>query len=335
MLGLPLWGIAFSAIVSLMLAGASSAGEYHWGATLKCAECHVASPDDQRLWGQPPSPTFQSSTGLRSFPLRKEGDALCLDCHDGRADAPDVVGHDAGTHVRQAGALPTGVSPFKWTNGHDLGVTAVPPGGTTIVTLHCTTCHNPHGSEYYRNLPRVTYAKDRNDLTKDVFLRSWVQGQIAVNYSADNVDFNEPMSRGSAMAEFCQRCHRDFHTVTVFGVGWLRHPTGAANISSVPAGHSSLAAFGGRPYRVKVMSPSGDWGPRGAAWTAAPFTLTPTCITCHRAHGNRNPFALISPTGIQPITEEGDGKVPQALCQQCHAQADQRPGALQPRPQAP
>lgn len=328
-------GIAFGVFVSFALAGAGTAGEYHWGATLKCAECHLPSSDDQRGWGQPPLSTLQGPTVINTLPLRKEGDALCLDCHDGRADAPDVVGQNTATHVRQAGALPTGVPPFKWTNGHDLGVTAVPPGGTTAVTLHCTTCHNPHGSEYYRNLPRVTYAKGRNDLTKDVFLRSWVEGQIAVNYSADNVDFNEPKAHGSAMAEFCQGCHRDFHTVTAFGVGWRRHPTGAANISSVPGGHSSLAAFGRRPYRVKVMSPAGDWGPRGSAWTEALSTLTPTCITCHRAHGNRNPFGLISPTGSQPITEEGDGKVPQALCGQCHVQADQRPGALKPGWQAP
>jgi hypothetical protein len=58
----------------------------------------------------------------------------------------------------------------------------------------------------------------------------------------------------------------------------------------------------------------------GGPWTAAAFGLTPTCITRHRAHGNRNSFALISPSGSTPISEEGDDKVPIALCRQRHAQ---------------
>lgn len=320
-----LWcGVVLAGIASLALFDTGDAGEYHWGATLICGECHVSSPE-QTGGGESMVPSPATQAGALVLPLRKPGDALCLDCHDGRADAPDVLGDNTGTHVRQAGALPTGAPPYRWTNGHDLGGTAVPPGGGQTVTLHCTTCHGPHGTPYYRNLPQVTYAKERNDLTKDVFLRSWVRGQIAINYSAGNVDFNEPNSRGSGMAEFCKGCHVQFHTVAGFLGAWLRHPTAAANISSVPGGHSSLVTFSSHVYRVKVMSPSGDWGPTGGPWAGAPSTLTPTCITCHRAHGNRNPFALISPTGTQPITEEGDGKVPQALCRQCHAQGGPRP----------
>jgi cytochrome c553 len=237
--------------------------------------------------------------------------------------------------VRQAGALPTGAAPYQRTNGHELGLTAVPPGGSGTVTLHCTTCHNPHGTAYYRNLPRVTYAKGRNDLTRDVFLRGWARGQIAANYSADSVDFNEPNPRGSAMAEFCQECHRAFHTTTAPGGAWLRHPAAAAEISQRPGDHTSLALFAGRRYRVKVMSQTGDWGQQGAAWRAAPSGLTPTCITCHRAHGNRNPFGLITPTGTTAITEEGDGKVPVALCRQCHAQGLDELGGFPRVPQAP
>ncbi len=319
MLGRWSWGIVVAGIAALGLAAVSGAGEYHWGDTLKCAECHLMSAEDQRLRAALPSASSSTPVSSKSLPLHKEGDALCLDCHNGRTDAPDVLGENTGTHVRQAGALPTGVPPYKRTGGHDLGVSAVPPGGTVTVTLHCTSCHNPHGTAYYRNLPQVTYAKGRNDLTKDLFLRSWVEGQIAVNYSADNVDLNEPNAHDSAMAEFCQGCHCDFHTTMAIGGAWLRHPTAAANLSPFPGGHSSLAAFRSRPYRVKVMSATGDWGPRGGVWAGAPATLTPTCVTCHRTHGNRNPFALIVPSGVQPITEEGDGKVPQDLCLQCHS----------------
>jgi hypothetical protein len=113
----------------------------------------------------------------------------------------------------------------------------------------------------------------------------------------------------------------------------LRHPTGDANIGQFAADdrHSSLDVFKSKAHRVKVMSPSGDWGSQGSTWPAAATNLTPTCITCHKAHGNQNPFGLIFLAGTGPITEEGDsngnsspnpGVRLRALCGQCHVQAN-------------
>jgi hypothetical protein len=310
-------GVRRGLCLILLLAGSTAAGEYHYGTNLRCEDCHVladvdAPADRGAVAGQPLSHS-------RQYALRQDGDTLCLRCHDGQTTAPDVLGDNTGSHVRQAGGLATGRPPYQRGKGHVLGDVASPPGGTSTVALHCTSCHAAHGTPYYRNLPRGTYAKAANDRTKDVFVRRWTRGDIAGNYSADAVDFNEPDPFGSAIGEFCQSCHTAFHTSLGGAFGWLRHPDAGANIGA-PGHHTDLATFASRPYRVKVMSPLGRWGTQGAPWLDAPANLTPTCVSCHRAHGNQNTFALIQPATTRPISEEGGGRSPRDLCRQCHAQ---------------
>jgi hypothetical protein len=162
-------------------------------------------------------------------------------------------------------------------------------------------------------------------------------GAVTTNYAVENVDFNEPGSNASALGRFCRGCHPDFHGGAydsnmydgLPGSGaWLRHPTAGANIGALGGEHSDLGVFASRPYRVQVMSPSGNWGTPGVTWTGAPNNLSPSCMSCHKAHGNQNPFGLIFLEGTGPVTEEGDaaGNVAApaqrivSLCGQCHAQ---------------
>lgn len=336
-------------------------GEYHVGATLLCYDCHTmhfsmqhgfdggtvsstAAPDGDWLGSSGPNPTL----------LKAPTSQVCLACHDGQTFAPDVRGANTGSHVRQAGALPTGATPYEDWKGHLLGSTTHPPGNpsncsychgsghpiTVPPPLRCNHCHDHHGNEYYRNLgrayapgsggfPGVTYAKGTNDLSRHVFVRSFTVGEVATNYAVASVDLNEPDSTRSGMGEWCGQCHGRFHgkqgDSNMGGTGgraWLRHPTADVNIGAQGGDRSSLAVFRTNLYRVKVMSPTGDWGAGGAAWPGAPSTLTPTCTTCHKAHGNRNPFGLIYLTGTQPITEEGDGTNVRDLCGQCHRPGD-------------
>ncbi|MFC1713272.1 cytochrome c3 family protein [Candidatus Poribacteria bacterium] len=216
--------------------------------------------------------------------------------------------------------------------------------------LACVSCHDPHGAVSHRNLAFVddtvrliTYAIDTgsgSDTTKDVYLRDWEAGNISgstSNYRLENVDFNEP-SGNPGMSGFCSKCHGFFHGTASdghmrdqggpSGINWLRHPTGDANIGdySSDGKHSSLTVFGGNRNRLKVMSPGGDWGVDEdgvplETWDPVPDNLTPTCITCHKAHGNKNPFALIYMVGSGDVTEEGtaDGEYTD-LCHQCHVQ---------------
>ncbi|HQQ76152.1 MAG TPA: cytochrome c3 family protein [Thermoanaerobaculia bacterium] len=336
----------------VIVAAPARAGEYHYAETLLCSDCHAMHFSMQHDWDgtTPVSATAQpngdwlGATGPNQYLLKAQESQLCLSCHDGQTWAPDVYGANTGTaYVRQAGAIPTGTAPYEQWKGHTLNVQATPPGGTSNIRLQCVSCHSSHGNVNYRNLdgatPIISYARGTNNTTKDVFLRSFTLGAITTNYATQNVDFNEPGPNASAMGRFCRGCHTDFHGGQydsnmfdgVIGVGgWIRHPTAGANIGALGGGHSSTATLAAHAYRVQVMSPTGTWGPQGATWGAPPGDLSPSCMSCHKAHGNQNPFGLIFLKGTGPeLTEEGDaagntgpmGQRLSALCGQCHVQA--------------
>jgi hypothetical protein len=205
----------------------------------------------------------------------------------------------------------------------------LPPGGTEDMGAHglvCTNCHAAHGNpDSYRNLGghgteagypfAVTYAAETNDTTKDVFITAIRQ------YDVSKVWFNEPDPAQSKMADFCQSCHTDFHGDKgsdnmggVTGEEWLRHPQADADVGVIGGGHSRLSVFQGHTNNVKVL----DWDGTGDA----PATITPTCISCHKSHGNKNAFGLIFMSGDGTVNEEGDtnGEGVRDLCKQCHVQ---------------
>ncbi len=336
-----------------ILAVSAIAGDYHTGASLACGECHVMHYSQTHGYNADGGgfTVDLGATGPYHFLLRNEINALCLECHDGSSFAPDVLATNGGTvptNGRQAGALNRdNVAPYFDATGHTLNSTDIAPGGTWSNPdgLNCVNCHQQHGyggfvaagNNPYRNLlynaggvagPGLSYAVGTNDLTKDVFEPSATFG--GDHYDIQNVFFNEPSQTASALGTWCKGCHTDFHgssadanmrnTAAAAGTEWLRHPTADADIGSVGGGHSSLGVFSGHAYRVQVMSASGDWGTWGAAWATAPTDLTPSCMSCHKAHGNQNAFGLIWATGTANWGENGDGSQYIDLCGQCHVQ---------------
>jgi hypothetical protein len=171
----------------------------------------------------------------------------------------------------------------------------------------------------------VTYAIGTNVLTKDVFER------FPRSYSEGDVDFNEPDVTKSAYGAWCASCHVDFHgaggATNMGGISggqqtpagnanpWLRHPTADVNIGSVATYISSLAQFNSHGNRVKVMDSQGLWN-----GTTADNTVTPSCFSCHKSHGDKNGFGLIYMAGTGTVTEEGDGGAYRDLCRQCHVE---------------
>lgn len=334
---------------------------YHTGQTLQCSDCHIMHGQNSHPypWAglQPPAVVG----GPHEMLLRAEPNELCLGCHNGSSLVPDVLGIAAdGSTRRSAGALNasshgynTSTEGYDATDGHTLWSTAVAPGGTfqnTESGLECVHCHAQHGSyAQYRNLlnrgifsgKSITFAVSSNDLTKDVFEHA------ARAYSETDVDFNEPNPAASAYANWCKSCHTSFHGAagdlsTVGGqsggqstepdASWLRHPNADVNIGTDPglaaggvqtdsSSHISsyVARFYTRTNNVKVMSPNGNWKPA----PSDPRVLTPSCFSCHKAHGNRNGFGLIfmrGAAGDPTPTEDGDGGAYQDLCRQCHSQ---------------
>lgn len=325
------------------------AGEYHSGSTLVCFDCHTMHFSQQHQYdGTAGQGTPPLSTGPNANLLRAPGVSdLCLACHDGQTFAPDVLGTHTNSYVRQAGALSRlgGATPYEDWKGHTLDMNATPPGGVSTLTIACTQCHGAHGSASYRNLTGavpVTYTKGEpyagRNTTKDVWLRQWVKGDLVGNYSYDSVRFNEPNPLDGAYASFCQGCHVAFHgTVGDLKIGgnldtggFLRHPTAQVNIGAIAGGHSSVAQYNAGNKRVHVMSSAAAdyFASPGAGTFTVGDGLTPSCFSCHKAHGNQNAFGLIFlARDSATVTEEGTpGVAPAAgmrnLCGQCHLQGN-------------
>ena len=345
-LGLP---AAFA--VALLFGTPAYAGDYHESSSLDCAECHVVHTfgSDKQRAGAP-----QRKSALVGPLLKQDVNDLCLVCHDNSPRGPDVLGRNQGKYpgdVRQAGHLNRLGIDGQPSTGHTLGSLDVAPGSLppwsadlengSGIGLTCVNCHAPHGSQgseaAYRNLRSdtghnppgrglVTYnagSPGSNDLARDVYVRQ------ALRYDESAVDFNEPDTRESAMGRFCAGCHDNFHGAPGSGssvggsrgpdgryTGFLRHPASGVDLDPGAGGGASLRLYNQHENKVKVMSALGRWDAAGG-------DATPTCITCHKAHGNDNAFGLIYRSGRGTLTENGDsqGGQVEALCGQCHEQA--------------
>ena len=258
-------------------------------------------------------------------------------------------GHTLGSTAIPPGFNPTGAG-VPATQAYDA------TGG-----LECISCHLQHGSAtVYRNLgPRTadfqpTYVLGTtNDTTKDVWINIAAPytpntGNAATFnplYADANVSFNrtDPPAPAAAnrttsnrMDTFCSACHGDFHGGpgdSNIGAssgaldGFIRHPTSRVVIGASGAqgygGHSALSRYTGATTKVKVY-----------ASDRAGFTdATPGCVTCHKAHGNQNPFGLVflnrtaASVGEEGGYKAGDVEMSNGygvgyrnLCGQCHSQ---------------
>jgi hypothetical protein len=351
--------LALAAAASVAFASSAMAGDYHKDGTLQCAQCHVMHFSQSHGYGTGGSGFILTPIGTspHHYLLRGEINDLCLACHDNNIIAPDVYGAantgNGSSDVRLAGYL-NRVGESETASGHTLDSTATAPGSTGTGWsnpdgLNCTNCHHQHGGSVsgstsgqagyslYRNLrvtvgqaasnsTPVTYnytSHGTNDLTRDVFERQ------SAEYDEADMDWNEPDTTNSAIAKWCAGCHGDFHGIVgstqiggvAFGGGFeefVRHPAAGVNIGAVGGGHSNLPQFNLHTNKVKVMSPTGVWG------ATHPSDVTPTCISCHKAHGNGNAFGLIYRHGTGTLTENGDtvGNQVEDLCGQCHRQGN-------------
>lgn len=330
------------------------AGDHHKGTSLVCSDCHVMHYSQSHGYNADGTGLFTplGTAGPYHFLLRNDPNSLCLTCHDNSSIAPDVLGSNSGkgaSDIRQAGFLNRLGLVGQPATGHTLDSLNVAPGSSpswkpedangTGNGLSCMNCHHQHGAtsgvtggNAYRNLRTnpglatapagyVTYALATNNLTKDVYERA------ARSYDESQVDFNEPNNTQSAMGKFCGGCHTNFHgapgdPTTVggeaFGASYeefLRHPSGGVNIGAIGGGHSSLSTYTAKTNKVKVMSETGVWVPPAS-------DVSPTCISCHKAHGNGNAFGLLYRSGTGTLTEDGDsnGVNIRDLCRQCHIQ---------------
>ncbi len=238
--------------------------------------------------------------------------------------------------------------------------------------LECISCHLQHGSAtVWRNLgPRVaafqpTYAMGTtNNTTMDVWLNQQyttdastsgnpypansgnaatfniIYDNAAVTYNKSNpaVPAGSTETTSNRMDTFCSSCHGNFHGGpgdTNIGAslaaldGFIRHPTSVVVIGASGAqsygGHSALSRYVQATTKVKTYAND------RVGYTDA----SPGCVTCHKAHGNQNPFGLVflnrNATGIDEQGGYATGQIEMAngygqgyrnLCGQCHSQGN-------------
>lgn len=281
----------------------------------------------------------------RSYLLK--ADDVCETCHKDQTFAPDVFGDNVNAYIRSAGGVRVAGDTG---GGHLVGGTVAAPGYKSDVinyfpagsTLECVSCHSPHGSANFRNLvpyqmrtkpgynavvaPSVAKAA-AFDATKDVTILNgnayvFGSGNLASYYGRDAIVYARAAtaigpyngaSSSNRIDQFCGVCHGAFHggdKVAADNVSqggnassaFLRHPTGLVTIGTF---QNAQAAANLKVYQTAAV--------------ASAATDSPGCVTCHKAHGNNNPFALIYPSSAAKDTkEEGDSSAYKNLCKACH-----------------
>lgn len=373
--------IGVAALASM--ASMASAGDYHVGKLLVCSDCHIMhgsqkhgyATDADTTWLGPHTEDPPYAKLLRGETVNN----ACLNCHDGKMTAPDVLNDATNppTNGRSAGALNvpnagahgyanTGV--YTQGDGHTLWSTDAPPGATAgapvIGTegLECTDCHGAHGNKYFRNMqgavststatyiPTAFKGKEVSYVIGSTSIPNpntgaagvWVLEKTAANYDNANVAYLEPDQTVSMYGAWCGSCHGDFHGNTTaanieIGGEIVRHPTAGVDIGTGTGTSTTGWNVTDPTHRLKLMDNT-------ATWDGTSTTMTPSCFTCHKSHGNANKFGLVfvlpqgdasSPTAPLPagstidprlvavarsatMGEEGDGTQYRDLCRNCH-----------------
>lgn len=234
--------------------------------------------------------------------------------------------------------------------------------------LECVNCHLNHGIDYaYRNLGprsmggsdfRPTYqigtaqpAPAACDNGAPVDCDVWINiasgyvpgtGNAAtfgpyydtanINFLRSDATLGSSVLTSNKIGNLCAGCHADFHggpgDANIGGSGsppehFERHPTAQVNIGDIGGGHSRLTYLQGATSPVKVAT--NDYSGQYA-------NSSPICVSCHKGHGNQNPFGLLFlHVNASAVTEEGGFATGQTsdtptglrnLCGQCHVQGN-------------
>lgn len=274
-----------AAFLILGTAVPSFAGDWHVEPHVVCSDCHTQHNSANGV----PMRTDNNPTPAEHLLLRGTAQELCLSCHDGsNPGAPNVLSDGSGTTDWAGGTFPH-LDQTTTLNAHHLSspTPEVPPGGTIPMVLTCTSCHDPHGNNNYRNLrPDPT----RTNLAPVAVVVK--QTLTADGTNAPQVYVGSNLVYKSGISAWCGQCHGPTDPGT-------SHPVDV-QIWGSTAIYANWAAVS--LPRVPVNSPTDDVIPSHDDQV--------TCLSCHKAHGSTNPHGLIY----------ADGVTLDSTCQECHNQ---------------
>lgn len=256
-------------------------GEWHYGTNLVCSDCHTQHNSQN---GQPMR-TDNDPTPASMLLRRGTALDLCLSCHDGaNAEAPDVVAPVGYVSDCAGGAFATtNGTPSAKSHHLNNATPEVPSGGTISMILSCTTCHDPHGNDNYRNL--------RPDPTKSGLTPITVLA-IQTNHSNGSnpaqVYVPQNIIYKSGISKWCSQCHG----------APTHHSVDKPLWASTVADYTTWA--GVSLPRVPVHSPSDNTVPSSDDQVM--------CLSCHKAHGSDHDHLLIY----------ADGTTQNSTCGECH-----------------
>lgn len=276
--------ITWCGALFLLVAAPLVAGDWHYRQNGTCSDCHTQHNSQNGS----PMRTDNNPNPAPLLLLRGTTDELCLSCHGGtNPNAPSVLATSG--YATPGGSFPTNYSDLSTNVSHHLNTApVVPPGGTLPMTLTCTTCHDPHGNDGYRNL--------RPDPTKTGLPPVSIVAvqQNAANgsnpglvYTAANIVYK------SGVSEWCGQCHGASGPAA-------HHPVGRTMFGALSASYATWA--GVALPRVPVHSPTDSVIPSADDQVI--------CLSCHKAHGTENWKALTY----------ADGTTLDSTCQECHNQ---------------
>ncbi len=277
-----------------------------------CSDCHTMHYSEGAM---PPSSSDMGGP-FNQLLLKATTNKICLFCHDGTdVRAPDVLA--PVTMYAGSGDEHSGGGFFEFSGGtasmrgHDLDVVAisVPLSDLTNVTLSCASCHDPHGTENFRNLKTAPAGGTGTKilLGVDVFTAQSPtdppsqSGSIAA-YKESNVGYV------SATSAWCRECHNKGH-----GKDMVERSIPKKDHWSSGTGAGFGAATGdgveGIP-RIRFQSP-GEADYQGARTVSR--SNQGICESCHFAHGGPYLSGLVWPYRDLPAQADTNSG-----CYQCH-----------------